>query len=444
MIPVSELQQRRRKLAQSMAPNSIAIIPAAQEVVRSNDTHYEFRQDSDYFYYTGLVEPEGLLVLMPDGPQETVLWVLNRDPEQEIWHGRRLGTEQAQALSGVEVCHSLDSIGDGLLQCLDGRTDLYVAQGSSSWVHDEIESAMRSLRANKRKGQKPPQRIHDLSPLMHNQRLVKSEFEQAQMRKACKISVDAMRRAMQSARPGRFEYQIAAELHHEMVWQGASGPAYGTIVGGGENACILHYTENKSELRDGDLLLIDAGAEFHGYAGDITRTFPVNGKFSEPQRKLYNLVLRAQEAAFAVIKPGATLPEAYKASVKVLVEGMVQLGILRGEVDDLIKNLAFRPYFMHGLGHWLGLDVHDVGDYQVDGQPRKLKPGMVITVEPGLYIPADADCPEAYRGMGVRIEDDLLITEQGFENLTAGVPKTIEGIEALMARGESLEGMAHA
>lgn len=444
MTPVSELKQRRRKLAQAMAPNSVAIIPAAREVLRSNDTHYAFRQDSDYLYYSGIDEPDGLLVLMPDGPDETMLWVLNRDPEQEIWHGRRLGTEKAKALAGVDLCHNLDSLSDGLAACLDGRSDLYVAQGSNSWVHEEIEAAMRSLRANKRKGQRPPERIHDLTALMHNQRLVKSEYERACIRRACAISVDAHRRAMQATRPGCFEYQIAAELHHEMAWQGASGPAYGSIVGGGDNACILHYTENSSELKDGDLLLIDAGAEYQGYAGDITRTFPVNGKFSEPQRKLYNLVLRAQEAAFAVIKPGATLPDAYKASVQVLVEGMVELGILRGEVDALIKSLAFRPYFMHGLGHWLGLDVHDVGDYQVDGQPRKLQPGMVITVEPGLYIPVDADCPEAYRGMGVRIEDDLLITEQGFENLTAGVPKTIEGIEALMARGESLEGMAHA
>ncbi|WP_113907991.1 Xaa-Pro aminopeptidase [Aliidiomarina celeris] len=434
-VPVSELQQRRQALAKAMAPNSVAIIPAAQEQVRSNDTHYPFRQNSDYYYYTGLNEPGGLLVLLPGKANESLLWVLNRDPEQEIWHGRRLGCEQAQALSGVAQCYSLNTLQEQLALCIDGCDELYIAQGMQSWVTATLEDVLRQLRANKRKGQRAPQRVHDLTPFMHNQRLIKSKYEQACMRQACKISVDAHRRAMRATEPGRYEFQIAAELHHEMHWQGAAGPAYGSIVGGGENACILHYTENTSELRDGDLLLIDAGAEFLGYAGDITRTFPVNGKFSEPQRKLYNLVLRAQEAAFAVIKPGATLPDAYKASVQVLVEGMVKLGILQGEVEQLIADMAFRPYFMHGLGHWLGLDVHDVGDYQVAGKPRPLEPGMVITVEPGLYIPANADCPEAYRGMGIRIEDDLLITESGFDNLTSGVPKTIEGIEALMSRG---------
>ncbi|HLV48199.1 MAG TPA: Xaa-Pro aminopeptidase [Aliidiomarina sp.] len=435
MIPVAELKARRTQLVQNMVANSVAIIPAASEVVRSNDTHYAFRQHSDYWYCTGINEPDGVLVLLAaqdDMPEQSVLFVLPRDAQAEIWHGRRLGCETAKDMAGVDRCESTDNLEQVLIELLDGRTDLYIAQGDDSWFSPYLEQALSELRGGKRQGMQGPQRVHDLNPLLHNQRLIKSPYEQETLRQACKISADAHCRAMQFTQAGRYEYQVAAEIHHEFAMRGASGPAYGTICGSGENACILHYTTNSSQLQQGDLLLIDAGAEYLGYAGDITRTFPVSGRFTEPQRKLYEIVLNAQEAALAVLKPGATMPQAYRACAQVLVAGLVELGILVGEVNTLIKELAFRPYFMHGLGHWLGLDVHDMGDYQVDGKPRPLEPGMVLTVEPGIYIPSDADCPAAYRGIGIRIEDDILITEHGYENLTATVPKTVEGIEALM------------
>lgn len=436
MIPVAELHARRAKLVQQMVPNSVAIIPAGTEVVRSNDTHYNFRQNSDYWYCTGINEPDGVLVLVPaqgGTPAQSVLFVLPRDQQAEIWHGRRLGCEAAKSIAGVDRCESTDDLDHVLVELLDGRSDLYIAQGDDTWFNPYLEEALSELRGGKRQGLEAPQRIHDLNPLLHNQRLIKSAYEQQVMREACKITADAHCRAMKFTTPGRFEYQVAAEIHHEFAMRGASGPAYGTICGSGENACILHYTSNSDELKQGDLLLVDAGAEYLGYAGDITRTFPVSGTFTEPQRKLYNVVLNAQEAALAVLKPGVTMPEAYSACTQVLVAGLVNLGILVGDTKQLIKDLAFRPYFMHGLGHWLGLDVHDMGDYKVNGKPRPLEPGMVITVEPGIYIPSDADCPEAYRGIGIRIEDDILITEQGYENLTATVPKSIEGIEALMS-----------
>ncbi|MCO4322716.1 Xaa-Pro aminopeptidase [Aliidiomarina quisquiliarum] len=438
MIPVAELHARRTKLVQHMVPNSVAIIPAGREVVRSNDTHYSFRQNSDYWYCSGINEPDGVLVVLPkqgELPEQSVLFVLPRDQQAEIWHGRRLGCDMAKEIAGVDRCESTDDLEYLLVELLDGRSDLYIAQGDDTWFSPYLAEALSELRAGKRQGMQAPERIHDLNTLLHNQRLIKSPYEQEVMRQACKISADAHRRAMKFTQAGLYEYQVAAEIHHEFAMRGASGPAYGTICGSGENACILHYTSNSDQLKQGDLLLIDAGAEYLGYAGDITRTFPVSGTFTEPQRKLYKVVLQAQEAALAVLKPGVTLPDAYRACTQVLVAGLVELGILVGDTDTLIKNLAFRPYFMHGLGHWLGLDVHDMGNYQVNGKPRPLEPGMVLTVEPGIYIPINADCPVAYRGIGIRIEDDILITEHGYENLTATVPKSIEGIEALMRAG---------
>ncbi|MCC5854584.1 MAG: Xaa-Pro aminopeptidase [Idiomarina sp.] len=449
MIAVRELQQRRAALVKAMSSDSstsVAVIPAAREVVRSNDTHFPFRQDSDFWYLTGIAEPDAVLVIQSGQsgqggksgePPRSTLFVLPKDPTAEIWHGRRLGVEKAKAIAGVTQCFTLEELPEQLPALLDGFEHLYLAQQDNLWIEPQVKVAMAALRSGRRQGKRAPRTVNDLNPLVHEQRLIKSPAEIALMKQACMISAQGMSRAMNFVEPEQFEYQVAAELHHEFVMHGASGPAYGTICGSGENACILHYTENSSRMTAGDLLLIDAGAEYAGYAGDISRTFPVNGRFSPSQRKLYQVVLAAHEAALAELKPGATLPAAYRAAVRVLTEGMVKLGILRGEVDSLIQDMAFRPYFMHGLGHWLGLDVHDVGEYQQDGKPRPLQPGMVLTIEPGLYIPADADVPESYRGLGIRIEDDILITETGFENLTAMVPKSIEGIEALMARGKA-------
>lgn len=436
MISVSELQQRRAKYMRQMAENSIAIFPAAREVIRSRDTHFPFRQDSDFHYLCGIDEPDALLVLMPQGDLRQILFVLPRDAHAEVWHGRRLGCEQAQTISGVDACYPLDELETRLLDLLNGTDHLYFAFDSAPEFEAKLREVIRTLRAAPKRIKTAPEHWHDSRPALHQQRLVKSAGEIELMQRAADITVQAHKRAMQITAPGVFEYQVAAALHHEFVHHGAVGPAYGSIVGGGENACILHYTKNSDVLRDGDLLLIDAGAEYGGYAADITRTFPVNGKFSRVQRQIYEIVLASQEAAFAEIKPGHTLPKAQEACLHVLTEGLVKLGLLEGSVREHLYAMTVRKYFIHGLGHWLGLDVHDVGPYEQDGTPIKLRPGMVLTIEPGLYFaPDDESVPEAYRGMGIRIEDDLLVTEQGYHNLTAAVPKSIEGIEALMAAG---------
>ncbi|WP_194757137.1 Xaa-Pro aminopeptidase [Aliidiomarina indica] len=436
MPQAAEYQKRRQAFMQSMNSQGVAIFPAASEVIRSRDTHFPFRQDSDFFYLTGINEPDAVLVLMPDTETPEVLFVLPRDAHAEVWHGRRLGCDKAQEISGVSHCYSLDTLDVQLPDFLNGSEHLYFAFDQFPKFEADLREHLRNLRSAPKRTKTAPAHWHDSRPHVHQQRLIKSEAEIALMQQAADISVTAHKRAMQSVQPGVFEYQIDALLSHEFMHQGGSGPAYGSIVGGGENACILHYTANTDVLKDGDLLLIDAGCEYQGYAADITRTFPVNGKFSRAQRAIYELVLAAQEAAFALIKPGSSLPKAQDAAVKVLTEGLLHLGILKGSVQQHLDEQSCRRFFIHGLGHWLGLDVHDVGTYQTDGIPIKLQPGMVLTIEPGLYFaPDDDSVPEQYRGMGIRIEDDLLVTKDGYCNLTAGVPKSVEGIEALMASG---------
>lgn len=438
MPQAAEYQHRRQAFMKSMKPQGIAIFPGASEVIRSRDTHFPFRQDSDFFYLTGINEPDAVLVLLPDAEVSEILFVLPRDPHAEVWHGRRLGCEQAQSLSGVAQCHALNELDTLLPEYLDGSEHLYYAFDQFPVFEAKLREHLRQLRAAPKRSKTAPPHWHDSRPQLHQQRLIKSDQEIALMQRAADITVDAHKRAMQSVRPGMFEYQVEALLQHEFRHHGGAGAAYGSIVGGGENACILHYTSNSDELCDGDLLLIDAGCEYQGYAADITRTFPVNGTFSPVQRALYEVVLASQEAAFAQIKPGSSLPKAQEAAIKVLTEGLIKLGILQGNVKTHINDLSCRRFFIHGLGHWLGLDVHDVGNYDANGAPIKLKPGMVLTIEPGLYFAPDDDTvPEQYRGIGIRIEDDLLVTADGYHNLTAGVPKSIEGIEALMSAGMS-------
>lgn len=434
----SQLKRRRRELLAKLPTDCVVVIPANSEVVRSRDTHFTFRQDSDFWYLTGINEPDAVLVLAPNHKYQELLFVLPKDPLQEVWHGRRLGCEQAQAISGVDRAYELNELEPQLLQLLNGQQSLYFAFDQ----HPECETMLRrlckQLADTPKRAKTAPQCWCDPRPLLHQMRLIKSPYEQAQMRRAAEISAQGMVRAMQVTQPGRYEYQIAAELEHTFKWAGAAGPAYGIICGGGENACILHYTENSSQLRAGDLLLIDAGAEYAGYAGDISRTFPVNGVFSEPQREVYELVLRAQEAVLQSIQPGSSLPELTNICLRELTIGLLELGILSGELGANLANQACRKYLIHGLGHWLGLDVHDVGLYDDHGQPTKFVPGMVFTVEPGLYFaPDDTDVPERYRGIGVRIEDDILVTAAGYENLTASVPKQIDEIEALMRAAAS-------
>ena len=434
-VPVAEYQRRREQVLEKLeacGETAIAVIPSAHLATRSNDTEYPFRQNSDFFYLTGFNEPDAVLVLAPHAELPVQLYCQPKDPQQEVWHGRRLGVARAVEALGVDVAHAIDDLDEHLWQLLDGTHTVYCDQSNQDFFQQLLGLAAE-LRNSGKRGVQPPQRWQDVSPWLHSMRLVKSAAELEVMRKAANISVDAHKRAMQFVAPGRFEYQVAAELHHAFAMQGAAAPAYGTICGGGENACILHYTENNAVLNDGDLILIDAGAEYQGYAADITRTFPVNGRFSEPQKQLYEVVLQAQLASLESIKPGATLQQIQDIAAQALTEGLIELGILRGSVQDNMEQATYRRYFIHGLGHWLGLDVHDVGDVRRGDKSTPFKPGMVLTVEPGLYIPADAEEVDAkWRGMGIRIEDDVVVTETGHDNLTAAVPKTVTEIEAWM------------
>lgn len=429
-----EYQRRRQALLAQMQPGSAALIFAAPEATRSADSEYPYRQSSDFWYFTGFNEPEAVLVLIKsdDTHNHSVLFNRVRDLTAEIWFGRRLGQDAAPEKLGVDRALAFSEINQQLFQLLNGLDVVYHAQGEYAYADEIVLAALEKLRKGSRQNLTAPATMTDWRPIVHEMRLFKSPEEIAVLRRAGEISALAHIRAMEKCRPGMFEYQLEGEIHHEFNRHGARYPSYNTIVGSGENGCILHYTENESEMRDGDLVLIDAGCEYKGYAGDITRTFPVNGKFTPAQREIYDIVLESLETSLRLFRPGTSIQEVTGEVVRIMITGLVKLGILQGEVDQLIAENAHRPFFMHGLSHWLGLDVHDVGVYGPD-RSRTLEPGMVLTVEPGLYIAPDADVPEAYRGIGVRIEDDIVITETGNENLTAGVVKKADDIEALMA-----------
>lgn len=429
-----EFLRRRQALLAKMAPASAALIFAAPEVTRSADSEYPYRQNSDFWYFTGFNEPEAVLVLIKSDEthNHSVLFNRLRDKTAEIWFGRRLGQEAAPEKLGVDRALAFSEIDEQLHQLLNGLDVVYHAQGEHAYADTIVFAALDKLRRGSRQNLVAPATLTDWRPWVHEQRLFKSEEEIVAMRRAGEITALGHTRAMEKCRPGMFEYQLEGEILHAFNRHGARFPSYNTIVGSGENGCILHYTENESQMRDGDLVLIDAGCEYKGYAGDITRTFPVNGKFSAPQRAIYDIVLESLETALQLYRPGTSMQEVTTQVVRIMVNGLVNLGILKGDVDQLITDNAHRPFFMHGLSHWLGLDVHDVGHYGKD-RSRLLEPGMVITVEPGLYIAPDADVPAEYRGIGIRIEDDILITADGNENLTASVVKSADDIEALMA-----------
>lgn len=434
-----EFLRRRQALLAQMAPASAALIFAAPEATRSADSEYPYRQNSDFWYFTGFNEPEAVLVLIKsdDTHNHSVLFNRIRDKTAEIWFGRRLGQEAAPEKLGVDRALAFPEIGKHLYQLLNGLDAVYHAQGEYAYADEIVFAALDKLRKGSRQNLTAPATVTDWRPIVHEMRLFKSAEEIEVMRRAGEISALAHTRAMQTCKPGMFEYQLEGEIHHEFNRHGARFPSYTTIVGAGENGCILHYTENESVMRDGDLVLIDAGCEYMGYAGDITRTFPVNGKFSPAQREVYDIVLESLETALRLFRPGTSIQEVNGEVVRIMVTGLVKLGILKGEVDTLVAENAHRPFFMHGLSHWLGLDVHDVGVYGQD-RSRILEPGMVLTVEPGLYIAPDADVPEAYRGICIRVEDDIVITENGNENLTASVVKKADDIEALMAAARRL------
>lgn len=430
-----EFIRRRQALLAQMVPGSAALIFAAPEATRSADSEYPYRQHSDFWYFTGFNEPEALLLLIKsdENHNHSVLFNRVRDKQAEIWFGRRLGQDAAPEKLGVDRALPWDDLNEQLHQLLNGLDVVYHAQGEYEFADRILFSALEKLRRGFRQNLQAPNTLTDWRPWVHEMRLFKGPEELAILRRAGEISALAHTRAMQVCRPGMFEYQLAGEIHHEFTCHGARHPSYNTIVGGGENACILHYTENESELRDGDLVLIDAGCEYRGYAGDITRTFPVNGKFSPAQRAIYDIVLACLNRSLELFRPGISIREVNDEVVRIMVTGLVELGILEGDVDTLIAEEVHRQFYMHGLGHWLGLDVHDVGHYGTPSRDRVLEPGMVLTVEPGLYIAPDADVPAQYRGIGIRIEDDIVITEDGIENLTDSVVKEADEIEALMA-----------
>ena len=435
LLPRKEFTARRTRLMQMMEPNSIAIIPAAHEILRNNDTHFPFRQDSDFYYLTGFHEPDAVAVLIPGRAHGAfVLFCRERDPERELWDGYRAGPEGACSDYGADDAFPIDDLDEILPGLLEGRERVYYAMGRDGEFDRHVMEWVNAIRSKVRSGAIPPGEFLDLNHFLHELRLFKSAQEIQLMKQAAEISAKAHRRAMAVCKPGMMEYQLEAELLHVFAKNGARSPAYSSIVGGGENGCILHYVENSAMLRDGDLVLIDAGCELDHYASDITRTFPVNGTFSREQKALYELVLQAQLAAIEVIKPGRHWNEPHDATVKVITEGLVKLGLLKGKISTLIKEAAYRDFYMHRAGHWLGMDVHDVGDYKCGGEWRVFEPNMVLTVEPGIYVsPHNKKVDKKWRGIGIRIEDDVVVTKNGCEIITAQAPKTVTEIEEWMA-----------
>ena len=434
-IPASEYARRRKALMAQMEPNSIAILAAAPVHIRNRDVEHIYRQDSDFQYLTGFPEPEAVLALIPGREHgEYVLFCRERDPERELWDGLRAGQDGAVRDFGADDAFPIGDIDDILPGLIEGRERVYYAIGFNQEFDHRLMDWINVIRSKARQGAQPPNEFVALDHLLHDMRLYKSAAEVKLMREAADISARAHIRAMQASRAGLFEYHLEAELDYEFRKGGAKMPAYGSIVAAGRNACILHYRENDAPLKDGDLVLIDAGCEIDCYASDITRTFPVNGRFSPEQKAIYELVLAANEEAIRHIAPGRHWNESHEATVRVITAGLVELGLLQGEVDELIAAEAYKPFYMHRAGHWLGMDVHDVGDYKIGGEWRVLEVGMAMTVEPGIYIAVDnAQVAKKWRGIGVRIEDDVVVTRTGCEVLTTGVPKRIDEIEALMA-----------
>jgi len=434
MITQKEYSRRRKQLMRMMGRGTIAILPAAAEQIRNRDVEYPFRQDSDFQYLTGFTEPDAVAVLIPGREHgEYLLFCRERDPVMETWTGRRAGTAGAVEAYLADDAFPVGDIDEILPGLLESSERVFYTMGSFPEFDRRILGWVRRIRAGSRSGARAPDEFISLDHLLHDMRLYKSRQEIRVMRKAAQAACRAHRRAMRACRPGMFEYEIEAELLHEFR-QAGMVPAYPCIVGGGENGCVLHYTANHSDLRDGDLLLIDAGAEYDCYASDVTRTFPVNGRFSPAQQALYEVVLAAQSAAIDQVRPGNHWNAPHLAAVRVLTRGLVRLGILKGRPAELVKRDAYRRFYMHRTGHWLGMDVHDVGDYKVGEEWRVLEPGMVLTVEPGVYIPTGTrGVSRKWWNMGIRIEDDVLVTRDGNEVLSDGVPKTVPEIEALMA-----------
>jgi Xaa-Pro aminopeptidase len=430
----SEFKKRRKALMHQIGKGNIALIASASGRTRNRDVEYPFRQDSDFYYLTGFNETDALAVFIPGRKQgEYILFCREFDEQKALWEGAHAGLDGATEHFAADDSFPIDDLDDILPGMLENKNKVFYPMGRDSDLDHQLLEWINNLRKQSRNGVNAPGELVSLEHILHEMRLFKSAAEIKLMRKAAKVSANAHARAMQVCKPGLFEYQIEAEIIHEFMREGLRDVAYPSIVAGGSNACVLHYTENKDKLRKDDLLLIDAGAECDHYAADITRTFPVSGKFNEAQRALYQLVLDAQYAAIEQIKPGLPWNKAHDASVETLTRGLIKLGLLKGRASKLIKDEKYKQFYMHRIGHWLGMDVHDVGDYKVNDEWRLLEPGMVLTIEPGLYIPADCENVDPqWRSIGIRIEDDVLVTNDGCEILTSGVPKTVAEIENLM------------
>jgi len=434
-LDIAEFKLRRQKLMAAMC-NGVAIIPTANEAIRNRDSHYPYRFDSYFYYLTGFQEPESVLVLVAasiSGPAQSILFCRDKDMEREIWDGFRFGADAARESFGFDAAYSIHALDEVLLKLLGNQPKLFFSLGESLTWDNRVTGWINNLRAQARTGVSAPDEIVDVRKLLDELRLYKSPFEQALMRKSAVIAAAAHNRAMRFTQPNMMEYEVEAEFLHDFYRKGAQSPAYTSIVAGGANACTLHYNANNQKLNAGDLLLIDAGCEFDGYASDITRTFPVNGKFSGAQKEVYELVLAAQAAAIAKVNIGSHWNEPHEAALNVLIQGFIDLKLCTGTLDAVLESGTYRQFYMHRTGHWLGLDVHDAGEYK-DKQSdwRKLELGMALTVEPGCYIrPAD-NVPEAFWNIGIRIEDDVLVTANGCEVITAAAVKTVADIEALM------------
>ena len=424
-------RQRRERLLQQMG-NAVAVLATAPERQRNRDSHYPYRYDSHFYYLTGFEEPEAVLVLQA-ATGRSILFCRDKDPEREIWDGFRYGPDAAAELFGFDQAYSITQLDERLPGLIADQAVLHYALGVEPTWDARVMGWLNAVRAQARSGTTAPGEVRDVRLAVDAMRLIKDDSEQDIMRRSAAIAGAAHCRAMRATRPGGYEYQIEAEILHEFRYRGAQSPAYTSIVAGGAHACVLHYVENNALLRDGELLLIDAGCELDGYASDITRTFPVSGKFRAVQRDVYEMVLSAQAAALDAIRPGASWQAPHEAAVRVLAQGLLDFGLCRGSAEGVIESGDYRRFYMHRTGHWLGLDVHDVGDYKAGGEWRPLEPGMTLTVEPGCYIrPAD-DVPAEFWNIGIRIEDDVLVTAQGKEVLSASAPKTVADIEALMA-----------
>jgi Xaa-Pro aminopeptidase len=428
----SALYARRRARLAALMQDGVAIVRTAPERMRNRDSSYPFRFDSYFHYLTGFTEPEAVLVLIAGSPPKSILFCREKNMEREIWDGFRFGPDRAREEFGFEEAHPIAKLDELLPQLLANQSALLCDVGADPGWDAQVIGWLNKVRAQVRSGISAPGEIRDVRRFLDDMRLIKDDQETGTMRRAADISAQAHRRAMRATRPGMREYELEAELIHEFRRQGAQAPAYSPIVAGGANACVLHYVQNDALLKDGDVVLIDAGCELDGYASDITRTFPVGGTFSGPQRDIYQLVLLAQSAAIAQVKPGNEWEAAHEAAVKVLAEGLVDLGLCKGSPDGVIESGDYRRFYMHRTGHWLGMDVHDVGDYKRNGAWLRLQPGMMLTVEPGCYVRPAEGVPEHFWNIGVRIEDDALVTASGNEIITAAAPKSIEDIETLM------------